>query len=60
MLVRCNVKIHLNILGNCSAPKELQNVVTRCTNDYDMETQSTENFCPGLIFIYIVLEKREV
>lgn len=47
-------------LGNCSAPKELQNVVTRCTNDYDMETQSTENFCPGLIFIYIVLEKREV
>uniref|UniRef100_K1QZL5 Polycystic kidney disease protein 1-like 2 n=1 Tax=Magallana gigas TaxID=29159 RepID=K1QZL5_MAGGI len=35
--------------GNCSAPKEVQNVVTRCTNDYDMETQSTENFCPGWV-----------
>ncbi|XP_061188827.1 uncharacterized protein LOC133197002 [Saccostrea echinata] len=33
--------------GNCSGPKVVQNVVTRCTNDYDIETESTENFCPG-------------
>lgn len=49
VLIRYNIKILLNVLGNCSAPKEVQNVVTRCTNDYDMETQSTENFCPGHI-----------
>ncbi|XP_062589813.1 uncharacterized protein LOC134251420 [Saccostrea cucullata] len=33
--------------GNCSGPKVVQDVVTRCTNDYDIETASTENFCPG-------------
>lgn len=38
--------LHLWI-GSCSGPDAIKDTVTQCTNAYDVETESTNNFCPG-------------
>lgn len=34
--------------GNCTGPDVMIETVSKCTNGYEIATESVSNFCPGI------------